>query len=165
MTSEEYKALAPKATQREKALVSNLKQLNRRVYSHISTHTGGRFSPLAGPAKYILVVSIEVKPEDEEDLNKWYAEEHMDAISKVPGWLRGRRYELVSSIELAGKADKNTPSAAKYLSIHEWDRPDYRSTKEFMKMYDTPWSTRVTNYVIRKEPRTFELYKDFQKSQ
>ncbi|KAF8512310.1 hypothetical protein BU17DRAFT_54104 [Hysterangium stoloniferum] len=163
ITSDAYKAINLNQSQRENDIIAKSKMLNRRVYSHISTQTSPRLSPSALPAKYVLIVSVDAKPEDEADLNKWYAVEHMDAISKVPGWLRGRRYKLVSTKELAGQADKDTPPATKYLSVHEWDRPDYRSTKEFKEMYDTPWSVQVSNYLTRREPRTFELYKDFGK--
>ena len=160
-SSESYKALGANASQRELDIISRLQMLNRRVYKHFSTHEhlGARL-----PAKYLLVVSLEPSQEGEAEFNKWYEEEHMVLLSKVPGWLRGRRYKCLSQNERGGKADKsNAVPAISYLAIHDFDRNDFGELKEYKTAVSTSWRGRImTEIVLRREIRhVFELYKDF----
>ena len=141
--------------------MSRTKLLNRRVYELVQCTEKANFSTSDVPSKYLFTVEVECKPEDEEDLNKWYEEEHFPLIEKVPGWVRGRRYKLVSGRELAGQADQDALPPTKYLSVHEWDRPNFKEQQEFADMYKHPWSERVFKYVTRRDPRLFELHKDF----
>ena len=98
-------------------------------------------TPLAG--KHLLVVGVEFSPDTEEDIEKWYEEEHFPVVSKIPGWLRGRRYKLVSQVELAGKAESGAPPAHTFLSIHEWDNPDFIEDLKRADIYQYTWSKRV----------------------
>ena len=40
----------------------------------------------------------------EADYNMWYAEDHLDLLSKLPEFLRARRFKLVARVELSWKA-------------------------------------------------------------
>jgi len=159
--SDAYKAINVKATVREKELVSRTQLLNRRVYELLQYFEKPSLSASELPAKYVLTVAAHCEPENEEDFNNWYEEEHFPMIAKVPGWIRGRRYKLDSAVELAGQADKDAPPLAKFMSIHEWDRPDFMQLPEFQAMFKTSWAQKVYAYASRREPRRFELYKDF----
>jgi hypothetical protein len=67
---------------------------------------------------------------------------YLDVISKIPGWLRGRRYELISATDLTAKADKNAPAPPKYLLVHECDRPDFASHTAVQDTAKTPLAQR-----------------------
>jgi hypothetical protein len=53
-------------------------------------------------------------PEMAADLDAWYREEHLDQMSKEPGWRRSRRYNLLFNIG----STENVPS---YLALYEFE--------------------------------------------
>jgi hypothetical protein len=165
--SADYQALRTSASDRENKLISELELLNRRVYSHVLTYIHPETAPSSLPGRYILVVHLQVTLEGEEEFNRWYNEEHMGLLSKVPGWLRGRRYKLVESVyrgintKQTGK-DK-TPNAD-YLAIHELERDGFMDLPEFKAATQTPWREKVMKTVIGRELRVFEKYKVFKQA-
>ena len=58
----------------------------------------------------VLVVTMEVDAEDEEEFNKWYNEQHLPERMAIPGYVSARRFKL---------EDGN--NALKYLCIWEMD--------------------------------------------
>ncbi|KAJ7119846.1 hypothetical protein C8R44DRAFT_788973 [Mycena epipterygia] len=162
LDSPEYKAMPSLASDNERAIMAKFSGLGRRTYTLISTTVHPETTAAALPGKYVMVVSYEIAPENEEDFNKWYDEEHMDLISRIPGWKRGRRYKLVDSAQLIGNAPDQP--ACKYLAIHEIDNKDFEESAEMKHARGTEWAQRVRNYAIRREIRVFELHKGFTKS-
>lgn len=70
--------------------------------------------------KGILVVQTRpVSPEREDEYNKWYSEEHLPDILKVPGIVAARRYRVRDTGDV--KADPATPE---YLAIYEIEADD-----------------------------------------
>ena len=160
-SSEPYKALAAKASDRERDLVSKLATLNRRIYEPYSIKVDPHVAQDALPGKFILVAEILVQPELEEEFNRWYEEEHIPLLSKVPGWHRTRRYKLISSVELAkGASDDPVPN---YLAIHEWSNGAYMDTPELKAAATTPWSTKILGEASKVIFRHFAIYSIIQK--
>ena len=58
----------------------------------------------------VLVVTMEVDAEDEEEFNKWYNEQHLPERMAIPGYVSARRFKL---------EDGN--NALKYLCIWEME--------------------------------------------
>ncbi|RDX52181.1 hypothetical protein OH76DRAFT_1315559, partial [Lentinus brumalis] len=51
--------------------------------------------PVRGePGKYMTVVEVEMKKFAEAEFNRWFDEEHIPLLSRVPGWVRSRRFVL-----------------------------------------------------------------------
>lgn len=42
----------------------------------------------------IMVVMMQVDPEDEADFNRWYDEEHLRERLEIPGYISARRFKL-----------------------------------------------------------------------
>jgi len=61
-------------------------------------------------AKYLFVVRMDVDSEKEKQFDEWYNQEHIPALSKVPGVIGAYRY---ASLE-------GTP---KFMAIYELDNP------------------------------------------
>jgi hypothetical protein len=155
LDSPEYKALWAAASAREKAIMSSLGTLDRRVYELISD-SGSPGSPgspgssgsSAAPA-VVLAVSLSVPPTMEDDLAAWYADEHIPMLLAVPGWQRIRRYRLTAG------------TAPAYLSLHSlasmavFEEPGYRAAVA------TPWQNRIVTAAIGRERRVFGLHKSF----
>ncbi|KAG6857058.1 hypothetical protein H0H87_010023 [Tephrocybe sp. NHM501043] len=166
LQSNAYKSLSLNAPAHEKSIISRLAFLNRRIYHRFQTIQNPKFNtatPL--PAAVVLVVGM--KPtslEKEEDVNNWYSEEHLALMSKVPGFIRARRFKLVSSIELAGKADPASPAVAfPYVTLYDWESAAYVNEPAFKEAISTPWTVNVFSEVADSELRLFGLHKRFAK--
>lgn len=78
---------------------------------------------MPGKSKAVLLMMIDVKPEDEAGFNRWYNEEHIPELMALPGYLSARRFE----VEGEGQ---------KYLAIYEledskvFDTPQYKAWRE-----------------------------------
>ena len=42
----------------------------------------------------VLVVTMEVDPEDEAEFNKWYNDQHLPERMEIPGYVSARRFKL-----------------------------------------------------------------------
>ena len=56
----------------------------------------------------VLVVTMDVDPEDEAEFNKWYNEQHLPERMEIPGYVSARRFRL-----------EEGEGALKYLCIWE----------------------------------------------
>ena len=139
-----YKALAGQASDRDRAVMTGLAMLERRVYEQISEDgsTAGR------PAPMILAVSMSVPAESEQDLAAWYAEEHIPMLLRIPGWRRIRRYRLTRGMDAPGPD---------YLSLSELAGPEVLSEPGYRAAISTPWRDRVVASALRRERREFGL--------
>ncbi|GLB45171.1 hypothetical protein LshimejAT787_2000760 [Lyophyllum shimeji] len=165
LQGEPYKALSAQASGREKSIVSRLATLNRRIYDRFTTVKSPNFSAASLPAKFVLVVGIEPAPEKEEEVNRWYDEEHLDLMSKVPGFIRARRYKLVSHLELAGQANASPTQVLPfpYLTLYDWETDPYTADIAFQAAISTPWSAKVLGELPSSEFRLFALHEGFSK--
>lgn len=158
--SSAYIGLRNTASDNERALVPRLPILQRRTYTLITQSVKQDLPKGALPGRYILVVLWSISEEFDAEFHKWYDEEHMDDISKVPGWLRGRRFKLVDGIDLVDR--KGPPIEGwNYLVMHDWESGGYKETKEFIAALQTPWSQKVIGSV-KGVMRQFELYRNFE---
>ena len=77
-----------------------------------------------------------MNPSDEGDFEKWYREEHLDLLHKLPGYRRSARYVIGPTTPLT----KSEPP--KYLAIHEMDSLDGFGGKEAEAANTTPWTKK-----------------------
>ena len=71
-------------------------------------------------AKYLYFVRMDVDQDKEERFNRWYHNEHLPALLKVPGVLGASRY---ASLE----------GSPKFTAIYELERPDIPSSEAWKK--------------------------------
>ncbi|KAJ7914260.1 hypothetical protein B0H13DRAFT_2462086, partial [Mycena leptocephala] len=163
VASDAYAALGALGSERERKIMYSLRGLSRRTYKLLGTALNPEMAAEDLPGKYILVVSFEIAPENEGDFNKCYnsfLKEHMDLVSRIPGWKRGRRYKLVEYTQIRGQFMADQP-VSKYLAIHELDNGDFEDTTEIRDARSTEWAQRIIKNAIRREVRSFELHKVF----
>lgn len=87
----------------------------------------------------------------EQLLDKWYDEEHVPMLAKVPGWLRTRRFR--TSVAL----DKDAPLT--YLILHEYKKENGLGGPEYKAATSTKWRDDIFERVIaNKHRRTYELF-------
>jgi len=154
LDSPEYRALDASASAREKSIKS-LWTFDRRVYRLISDDwapggddPAGEPDGLAGPP-VVLAVSLSVPPSAEADLAAWYADEHIPALLKVPGWRRVRRYRLLEG------------GAPTYLALSEVESAAVFEEPAYEASVSTPRRNRLVELAIERERRVFGFHKAF----
>lgn len=162
---DEYKAVMANQTANDISVMSRLVTLSRNMYIRFATVLNPDIDAAAAlPAKFILVVGVAPAPDKLEEVNKWYEEEHLRAMSMVPGFVRARRYKLNSSVEFAGNADVNAPIVAfPYLTLYDRESDKYTAEPAFKNAMSTPWAVKVLSELPSSEVRPFALHKSFWK--
>lgn len=84
-------------------------------------------------SRTVYIVTMDVESSHEDELNRWYDQEHLPALLGVPGYRSARRYVAVE-----GKP--------KYMAFWEIDSIDAFRSRERQVAIDTPWSDRLKPY-------------------
>ncbi|XPS68809.1 hypothetical protein M3J09_001090 [Ascochyta lentis] len=165
LTKEPYQKLrsAPVQTQRER---DTMKQIfvDRRSYDLLGEWTGSDFKDLQkveneGEKNVMIAVSFVLQDGEgkEEELKKWYEEEHVPLLQKVPGWRRTRRFET-SYLDLQA----NSSLQKEFLALHEYAPQNGLGGPEFQKATTTEWCDKIYKDVVKdRKRRTYDLYYTF----
>lgn len=87
----------------------------------------------------------------EQALYKWYDEEHIPMLAKIPGWLRTRVFRTATAL------DKEAP--IKYLIMHEYTKENGIGGPEYQAAISTKWREEVFAKVIaNKHRRAYGLF-------
>ncbi|KAB5582232.1 Alpha/Beta hydrolase protein [Coniochaeta sp. 2T2.1] len=105
-------------------------------------------------AEGTILVSVEATftdaPDAEKEAMKWYLEEHIPMMSKVPGYMRTRIFRT-SSIDAGGKL--------KLVSMYEFSKKNGLGGPEQKAAMSTPWRTEVfSKYFDQKTKRAYSLF-------
>ncbi|KAF5310983.1 hypothetical protein D9619_008276 [Psilocybe cf. subviscida] len=157
-TSDAYKALATKGSDSEKALVPRLQDLNRSLLTHLTTLTHPDTTSTSLPGAHIVIVSMQLgESQDEDAFNAWYNDEHIRDFLAVPGFLRVRRYKLLSNLQLVGKRETDEPVHT-YWAIYDVDRDEFDKTPEFKATTRTPAAAKILSQIKAFNIRRFALH-------
>ncbi|TVY23077.1 3-oxoadipate enol-lactonase [Lachnellula hyalina] len=162
MTKEAYLRLRgpPSKTPREADTMAQI-HVDRKLYDLVESKESKEFRRLEeveneGQENVMVAVFIDLQPGEgmEEKLNKWYREEHTEMMSKVPGWLRTRRF-VTSSI------DPQAP--AQYLALYDYSPKNGLSgAPELEAARTTPWAKEVQSKVVKEmKRRVYNSYYTF----
>jgi hypothetical protein len=87
--------------------------------------------------KGMLLVMIDVPPEHEAELNRWYDEEHFPERMVYEGFLNGRRLIAVEG-------------GPKYLAYYDLQSPETLQNAAYRKIAPrTPWTARIAEHFTR----------------
>ncbi|CDO68428.1 hypothetical protein BN946_scf184707.g9 [Trametes cinnabarina] len=148
-------------SERDKAICASLSLLDVRMYELLEPNHTAKEDDAYDPAKpgpVMSIVEFEVKPEvsgAEGDMNRWYDEEHVLLLSKIPGWVRSRRFVLVNRTAMGPWAEDERQ--LKYLVIHEWESADVFERPDFKAAWETEWTKRVLENVVLHRHRRLTL--------
>ena len=94
----------------------------------------------------LLAVWMDPPQEMEDELNRWYEEEHLADRMSVPGFLSARRYVCL----------RGTP---RYFAFYELDNLDVLAGDAYQKLSQnaTPWTRRVIDSMTTVVRREYEL--------
>lgn len=160
LKSEPYVTLFKTQSDREKEVLGSLAVLDRRVYTRnesSSEHTNETFDGLR-PGNVVVYVSFDIGPEHEDELHRWYEEEHTDMLKKVPGWLQSRRFILQDAGVSGSNAERHSKRPPKFLAAHFYESADMQQTAEWNAARSTPWRIRMMGMVTNAERRIFTVH-------
>jgi len=78
----------------------------------------------------LLIVTVDIEPEREDEFNRWYDEEHVPEKLAAPGFHSARRF-------------KHFTIPHRYLAIYEVDEGDTVTNATYMSQKQTPWSASI----------------------
>ncbi|KAH7409810.1 Alpha/Beta hydrolase protein [Phaeosphaeria sp. MPI-PUGE-AT-0046c] len=156
LTREPYLRLrsAPAQTQRER---DTMKQIfvDRRNYDLLKEWKGDKFRDLQeveneGEKNVMIAVSFQLQDgsDKEAELEKWYVEEHVPLLQKVPGWRRTRRF-VTSYLDLESGHRKEK----EYLALHEYAPQNGLGGPEFKAATTTEWCDKIYKDVVKERKR------------
>ena len=85
----------------------------------------------------LLMSSLNIPQEADEEFNAWCTEEHVARLSRVPGVLSARRY-------------KTTKGVQRYFNLYHLSSPEVQASEEWKEATNTPWSTRLRPFFMDK---------------
>ncbi|KAK2784522.1 hypothetical protein FQN52_008943 [Onygenales sp. PD_12] len=152
---------------REKETMAQI-DIDRRLYDYVEQWVAPGYisldersqdlkPPGAGRVLVSISQTLHAGAENEAEFNTWYRDEHMVLLSKVPGWLRTRRF-VTSSIDDNNKAG----GGIEYLSLHEYSTREAPNSPEIAAANSTPWREKVmANIVASRTRRVYEHFYTF----
>jgi hypothetical protein len=160
-----YNQLIGKASEREKRIMGSLGVMERRTYelTDAPVPPPSELYHEGKPPRFIVFVSADVAPGGEEVFHKWYNEEHIPMLSKLPGWVRSRRFELKDWLRAGVEGKTNQTPVPKYLTVHEWESLETATSPEVQKTFDTPLRDEYHKVVQNRQFRVFAYYKHWEK--
>jgi hypothetical protein len=78
----------------------------------------------------MLLVAMNVAPEDEAELNEWYDSEHIPALAAVPGTLSARRY-------------RGSGATQRYVALYHFATPEVPSSRAWKEAAASSWTERL----------------------
>ena len=105
----------------------------------------------AGPADAggMMMFAMNVPAEVDADYNAWYNEEHVPALSKVPGCLSARRFKMMGGTH-------------RYLAMYHLTGPEVQATDAWKAAAGTPWTAKLRPHF--KDPLRLVLRRYTRKS-
>jgi pimeloyl-ACP methyl ester carboxylesterase len=122
----------------------------------------GKQSPLFVPIEQLtdeegeglVLVAVQLTPKEADNaaaaIQSWYGEEHMDMLSKVPGWLRSRLFKT-SSLE------KGEPT--RFIALHDYAKTNGLGGAEYQAAISTPRTKELyAKYATMASRRVYSLF-------
>lgn len=147
-----YTRLREERSQREKQVMGTFESLDRKIYSLYSKR-----GELSVPAAVQLAVSMRVSRSDLDDFDNWYEQEHIGMLSKIPGWMRSRRFRMV----VGGIQGMPPKDQVECLAVHEFKADNGLNGPEHKAAQDTPWRTKVIDKIVSRDRRIWGYHLTF----
>ena len=163
-----FTALLDTLSDHDKSIIGRLALVDRRAYTlHEPVHPpkAGDVYDVRKPGPFVSSVAMDIPEEHVAEFNKWYDEEHIPLFSKIPGWVRTRRFVFEDGVVL-GTDESLKPAGGpqKFFTLHEWETPDAIASEEFKAAISTPWTLKFKGIATRFEPRLFKLLRTWERA-
>jgi hypothetical protein len=91
----------------------------------------------------VILVSMNVEPDREEEFNDWYNMEHIPHFNRLPGVIAARRF----------RATLGNP---RYVALYHVETTDIYATPGWMAANETPWILRMRRF---QRDRTYFMFR------
>ncbi|KKK16327.1 hypothetical protein AOCH_003131 [Aspergillus ochraceoroseus] len=155
LTREPYLALRGDGikTAREKAIMAQI-DVGRKLYDLLQDEKAADYQPLenmpdtSAPGHVLIsnTTTLPADPAKEDELKRWYKEEHIGRLARVSGWRRSRVY-------VTAAIDPTAPR--EFLALHEFSPQNGLGSPEHQASTDTPWRQRISEMITRKTRRVY----------
>jgi len=85
----------------------------------------------------LLISSLNIPAELDDEFNAWCTEEHVARLAKVPGVLSARRYKTSRGVQ-------------GYVNMYHLTSPDVQASDAWKDAVNTPWSARLRPHFYDK---------------
>jgi hypothetical protein len=85
-------------------------------------------------APILMIVAFEVPAANADEVERWYAEEHIPMLMRAPGWLRARRFETIT----CSAGPKFTS-----IALHDLRNLEVLGSEERRLARSTAWRARL----------------------
>jgi hypothetical protein len=99
---------------------------------------------MSEPGHILLIVRTDVVPEMEEEFNRFYDEEHVPRLLRVPGVLSAKRA-------------KSMGAGPKYIAVYEHESAQVQETALYKEAVDTEWARRVKPHLRNFQREIYRL--------
>jgi hypothetical protein len=121
----------------------------------------------SGPAKFIISGGLQ-PPSDAAstaDFDKWYRDEHLPLLSRAPGFIRSRRYEVVTAYKLDQLQHADAmPEVPQYLALHEFGG-EALPWKEIKESLNSEWAEKIIASVQNTEIGWYQVKRVYPESE
>ncbi|KXS99667.1 hypothetical protein AC578_9883 [Pseudocercospora eumusae] len=150
-----YTRMREERSRREKAVMGTFESLDRKIYSLMSVR-----GETKSPAPVTVAVSLRVQETDLDAILKWYEEEHIDMLSKIPGWIRTRTFKM-----LVGGISGMPPSGqVECLAVHDYEAKNGLEGPEHQAARSTSWAAEIRSKLLWQDRRIWSHYHTFDPS-
>ncbi|KAI9372453.1 Thiolase, N-terminal domain-containing protein [Aspergillus egyptiacus] len=139
-------------TPREKATMAQI-AVDRKLYDLVQDEKAADFQPLedqpdTSAAGHVLISNTSTlsDPANEDELKRWYKEEHIPMLARVPGWRRSRVF-------VTAAIDSN--ARREFVALHEYAPQNGLGGPEHKAAMDTPWRNRIAEMLSSKTRRVY----------
>ncbi|KAI1424800.1 Alpha/Beta hydrolase protein [Xylaria sp. FL1777] len=157
LETEAYTCLRANRSAREAETIGQV-EVNRYFWDLVLSKQSPLFVPIEQltdeEAEGLTLVAVQLTPKEPEnsaeEIQSWYREEHMEMLSKVPGWLRSRVFKI-SSLE------KGAPP--RFIGLHDYTKSNGLGGPEYQAVISTPRTKELyAKYATRASRRVYSLF-------
>lgn len=157
LETETYTCLRANRSPREAATIAQV-DVKRYFWDRVLSKESPLFTPIEQltdeEAEGLALVAVQLTPKEPatsvEEIQKWYGEEHIDMLSKVPGWLRSRLFKI-STLE------KGEPT--RFLALHDYTKTHGIGGVEYQAAISTPRTKELyAKYATMASRRVYSLF-------
>ncbi|OAA65409.1 Alpha/beta hydrolase fold-1 [Niveomyces insectorum RCEF 264] len=158
MASPAYEDLRTNPSDRERNVLQQVRDNGRYFYEEEISVGSVNDTDRAPTYVATLRMHLPAKASDAEkqamaeDINRWYLDEHIPVLQRIPGWVRSRRFKLSPSFHPGEEPH--------WFAIHEYTGAHGNGGPEFAYATSTVWRQRIMTDTTQ-ERRNYSLHYDF----
>lgn len=123
-----------------------------------ATYTRVNQSASASSARGPVILSVMMRVHDGADaieLDRWYEEEHVGLLARIPGWKRTTRWLRIAAHGGAWKGESD--DEIELLALHEFEAQNELDGPEHLASKSTKWRDRAWTIVRGSRRRVLKL--------